>query len=110
MSRLLPKSLFGQTLLILLGGLILSHAVGSWIYTMDREQAVRAVGGFAAAQRIALVMRLSCSYPAGEPVGSNGGGGTMQKAQPRDIGALALVVALFVVLFVLSVTLGAPPR
>lgn len=44
MSRLLPKSLFGQTLLILLGGLILSHAVGSWIYTMDREQAVRAVG------------------------------------------------------------------
>ena len=32
----------------------------------------------------------------------------MQKAQPRDIGALALVVALFVVLFVLSVTLGAP--
>ena len=34
----------------------------------------------------------------------------MQKAQPRDIGALALVVALFVVLFVLSVTLGTPPR
>jgi hypothetical protein len=34
----------------------------------------------------------------------------MQKAQPRDIGALALVVALFVVLFVLSVTLGSPPR
>lgn len=33
----------------------------------------------------------------------------MQKAQPRDIGALALVVALFVVLFVLSVTLGTPP-
>ena len=32
----------------------------------------------------------------------------MQKAQPRDIGALALVVALFVVLFVLSVTLGSP--
>ena len=33
MSRFLPKSLFGQTLLILLGGLIMSHAVGSWIYT-----------------------------------------------------------------------------
>ena len=38
MSRLLPKSLFGQTLLILLAGLILSHVVGSWIYTMDRER------------------------------------------------------------------------
>jgi hypothetical protein len=63
MSRLLPKSLFGQTLLILLAGLILSHAVGSWIYTMDREQAVRAVGGFAAAQRIANLTRLVQETP-----------------------------------------------
>src|SRR6516225_10473028 len=58
MSRFLPKSLFGQTLLILLAGLIISHAFGSWIYTADREQAVRAVGGFAAAQRIANLTRL----------------------------------------------------
>lgn len=58
MTRLLPKSLFGQTLLILLAGLIVSHASGSWIYTADREQAVRAVGGFAAAQRIANLTRL----------------------------------------------------
>ena len=64
MSRLLPRSLFGQTLLILLGGLILSHAVGSWIYTMDREQAVRAVGGFAAAQRIANLTRLVQDTPS----------------------------------------------
>ena len=63
MSRLLPKSLFGQTLLILLAGLILSHAVGSWIYTVDREQAVRAVGGFAAAQRIANLTRLVQDTP-----------------------------------------------
>ena len=53
MTRFLPRSLFGQTLLILLAGLIVSHAIGSWIYTADREQAVRAVGGFATAQRIA---------------------------------------------------------
>ncbi len=32
----------------------------------------------------------------------------MQKAQPRDIGALALVVAFFLVLFILSVMLGSP--
>jgi signal transduction histidine kinase len=58
MNRFLPKSLFGQTLLILLAGLIVSHAVGTWFYAADREQAVRAVGGFAAAQRIATLTRL----------------------------------------------------
>jgi signal transduction histidine kinase len=63
MTRLLPKSLFGQTLLILLAGLIVSHAIGSWIYTADREQAVRAVGGFAAAQRIANLTRLVQEAP-----------------------------------------------
>ena len=63
MKRLLPKSLFGQTLLILLAGLILSHAVGSWIYTADREQAVRTVGGFAAAQRVVNLTRLVQEAP-----------------------------------------------
>ncbi len=58
MNRLLPRSLFGQTLFILLAGLIVSHLIGSWIYTADREQAVRAVGGYAAAQRIANLTRL----------------------------------------------------
>jgi hypothetical protein len=64
MTRLLPKSLFGQTLLILLAGLIVSHGIGSWIYTADREQAVRAVGGFATGQRIANLTRLIRSSPA----------------------------------------------
>ncbi|MFZ1103366.1 MAG: ATP-binding protein [Hyphomicrobiaceae bacterium] len=64
MTRLLPKSLFGQTLLILLAGLVVSHAVGSWIYTADREQAVSAVGGFATAQRIANLTRLIQETPA----------------------------------------------
>jgi signal transduction histidine kinase len=63
MIRILPKSLFGQTLLILLAGLVVSHAFGSWIYTTDREQAVRAVGGFAAAQRIANLSRLVQEAP-----------------------------------------------
>ena len=58
MTRLFPQSLFGQTLLILLLGLVASHGVGSWIYTADRERAVRAVGGFATAQRIANLGRL----------------------------------------------------
>jgi signal transduction histidine kinase len=63
MTRLFPKGLFGQTLLILLAGLVVSHAVGSWIYTADREQAVRAVGGFATAQRIANLTRLIQEAP-----------------------------------------------
>ena len=63
MSRLFPRSLFGQTLLILLAGLIVSHAVGSWLYTADREQAVRAIGGFATAQRIANLTRLVQDAP-----------------------------------------------
>lgn len=63
MSGFLPKSLFGQTLLALLVGLAISHVAGSWIYTLDREQAVRAVGGFAAAQRITNLARLVQDTP-----------------------------------------------
>jgi signal transduction histidine kinase len=58
MSRLLPRSLFGQTLLVLLIGLVVSHIAGSWIYSQDRLQAMRAVGGIAVAQRIANLTKL----------------------------------------------------
>jgi hypothetical protein len=34
----------------------------------------------------------------------------LQSAQPRDVGALALVVGLFLILFVVSVMIGAPIR
>jgi signal transduction histidine kinase len=63
MRRFLPKSLFGQTVLVLLAGLIVSHAVGSWLYTADREQAVHAVGGYAAAQRITNLTQLIQETP-----------------------------------------------
>ena len=63
MNRLLPKSLFGQTLLVLVAGLIVSLLVGAWIYTLDREQAVRAVGGFGAAQRITNLTKLVQDAP-----------------------------------------------
>jgi hypothetical protein len=32
----------------------------------------------------------------------------VQSARPRDLGALALVVGVFLVLFVMSITLGSP--
>lgn len=63
MNRVLPQSLFGQTLLVLVAGLVVSLLVGSWIYTMDREQAVRAVGGLAAAQRITNLTKLLQDTP-----------------------------------------------
>jgi hypothetical protein len=38
------------------------------------------------------------------------GGAFVQSAHPRDIGALALVIGIFVILFVVSVMLGSPAR
>ena len=63
MNRLLPRTLFGQMLVILLGGLLMSHLLGWWIYASDRAQAVRAVGGYAATQRIANLARLVDEAP-----------------------------------------------
>lgn len=61
--RLLPRSLFGRTLLVLLAGLVTSHLAGSWIYSMDRSQIVRAVGGTVIAQRITNPTRLVSDAP-----------------------------------------------
>ncbi|WP_206666268.1 ATP-binding protein [Agrobacterium tumefaciens] len=63
MRRLLPQSLFGQTLLVLLAGLLASHLIGTWIYSADRGQIVRAVGGLAIAQRITNLTRLVRDAP-----------------------------------------------
>jgi signal transduction histidine kinase len=63
MSRFLPKSLFGQTLAILLAGFMISQAVGYLIYAHHRGQAVRAIGGLAAAERIANLTRLVRDAP-----------------------------------------------
>ena len=41
MRRLLPDTLLGRLMLVLVAGLIVSHTVGWWIYAIDREAAVR---------------------------------------------------------------------
>lgn len=64
MSRILPRTLFGQTLLILLAGLAVSHLIGAWLYTADREEAVRAIGGLGLAQRVSNITQLVASAPA----------------------------------------------
>jgi signal transduction histidine kinase len=64
MKRLVPQTLFGQTLLLLLVGMGLSLLAGSWIYVSARQEAVRAVGGLAAAERIINLSRLIEDVPA----------------------------------------------
>jgi hypothetical protein len=53
-------------------------------------------------------------YAAADRSGSGstkpGGGKIVQTARRRDIGALGLVVAVLLILFVLSLTLGSPGR
>jgi len=64
MTRWLPRSLFGQMLLILLAGMVVSHLVGTLIYASDRARAVRAIGAYAATQRIANLAQLIDEAPA----------------------------------------------
>jgi len=56
-------------------------------------------------QHMAQLRRLCWRGPAGSPV-TNQGFSAVQSARPRDLGALALVVGVFLVLFVVSITLG----
>ncbi|WP_298110866.1 HAMP domain-containing sensor histidine kinase [Bradyrhizobium sp.] len=50
-------------ILILLSGLVISHLLAGWFYTAERQQAVRAISGYAAAQRIANLARLIDEAP-----------------------------------------------
>ena len=63
MRRLLPRTLFGQTLLMLLVGIGLALGAGAWIYASARQEAVRAVGALAAAERIVNLARLVADVP-----------------------------------------------
>ena len=63
MKRILPQTLFGQTLFILLLGIGLTLLAGGWIYSTARQEAVRAVGALAAAERIVNLSRLVTEVP-----------------------------------------------
>lgn len=64
MRRVLPQTLFGQTLVVLLLGITLSIAAAAWVWSSARQEAVRAVGALAAAERIVNVSRLIAEAPA----------------------------------------------
>ncbi|MDX1488966.1 MAG: histidine kinase dimerization/phospho-acceptor domain-containing protein, partial [Acidiferrobacterales bacterium] len=58
MSRLLPSTLFGRLVVILLGGLLIAQAIGAWILLRDRASALYESGGRFAIQRIASIVHL----------------------------------------------------
>ncbi len=58
MTRLLPRSLIGQLVLLILFALVVAQAVSIWLFADERGHAVRAVVGLETADRVATVTRL----------------------------------------------------
>ncbi|UCH74613.1 MAG: HAMP domain-containing protein [Rhodospirillales bacterium] len=58
MRRLIPQSLFGRTIAVLIVGLIVTHFASSAIHYSDRGEALTMVGGGIVAERIATMVRL----------------------------------------------------
>ena len=63
MRRLLPKSFLGQTVLVLLVGLTVSHVLSMAIYSTDRVEVLTLSGGREIAHRIAAITRLLDETP-----------------------------------------------
>ena len=64
--RLVPRSLFGRLVLILLGGLIFAQLATAYINLAERDQLLYRAGGMRLAQQIADIVKLLESLPAAE--------------------------------------------
>jgi signal transduction histidine kinase len=64
--RLLPRSLFGRLVLILLGGLAMAQLATAYLNLSERDQLLYRAGGMRTAQRIADICRLLDSVSAEE--------------------------------------------
>ncbi|WP_341929479.1 ATP-binding protein [Methyloversatilis discipulorum] len=62
-SRLLPRTLFGQILCVLLGGLLLANALGLWLVVEDRVRLSRQMRSDYAATRLAESVALVDETP-----------------------------------------------
>jgi len=62
--KLLPQTLVGRTVLVLLAGLAVSHLISVGIYSGDRRTALTTVGGKQVAQRIAAAAQFVDGLPA----------------------------------------------
>ena len=63
MNKLAPKSLAGQTLAVLLLGLVVSHAVGIGVYSLARHEAVTSTEGMNFVDRVVGVVGLLQRLP-----------------------------------------------
>ncbi len=64
--KLLPQSLFGRLVLVMLGGLLLAQVVTVYINLSERGQLLYQAGGMRGAERIADIGKLLDSLPPGE--------------------------------------------
>jgi signal transduction histidine kinase len=58
MTRLLPRSIFGRLVMVLLGGLIVAQLAAAYINLAERDRLLYRAGGMQLAQRIADIARL----------------------------------------------------
>ncbi len=63
MRRLFPRSVAGQTIIVLLIGLTVSHILSMTIYTADRAEVLTMSGGRQIAHRVAAITRLLDETP-----------------------------------------------
>lgn len=61
-----PRSIAGQTMLLLVVGLTLTHAVSMLLYTHDRDVLLAATGGREFAHRAAVVVEMIAAVPAAQ--------------------------------------------
>ena len=64
--RLLPRSLFGRLVVVLLGGLVLAQLATAYINLTERDQLLYRAGGMRLAQQISDIVRLLDSLPQAE--------------------------------------------
>ena len=64
--RLLPRSLFGRLVLILLGGLVFAQLATAYINLSERDQLLYRAGGMRLAQQMSDIVKLLDSLPAAE--------------------------------------------
>ncbi len=64
--RLVPRSLFGRLVLILLGGLMFAQLATAYINLTERDQLLYRAGGMRLAQQVADIVKLLDSLPAAE--------------------------------------------
>ncbi|SKA17212.1 ATP-binding protein [Consotaella salsifontis] len=62
----LPRSMAGQTMLLLVVGLTLTHAVSMLFYSHDRDTLLAATGGREFAHRAAVVVEMIAAVPAAQ--------------------------------------------